>query len=85
MSYCINNANKIIFSRSEIAKSSAVIVSHDRWFLDRVATHIVAFEGESQVRWFEGNFTDYAEYRKREHGVDAMRPHRIKYKPVTRG
>jgi ATPase subunit of ABC transporter with duplicated ATPase domains len=62
----------------------AVIVSHDRWFLDRVATHIVAFEGESQVRWFEGNFTDYAEYRKREHGVDAMRPHRIKYKPVTR-
>ncbi|MCH1452003.1 MAG: ATP-binding cassette domain-containing protein, partial [Acidimicrobiales bacterium] len=63
----------------------AVIVSHDRWFLDRVATHIVAFEGESQVRWFEGNFTDYAEYRKREHGVDAMRPHRIKYKPVTRG
>ncbi|NDH96604.1 MAG: energy-dependent translational throttle protein EttA [Actinobacteria bacterium] len=63
----------------------AVIVSHDRWFLDRVATHIVAFEGESHVRWFEGNFTDYAEYRKREHGVDAMRPHRIKYKPVTRG
>ena len=63
----------------------AVIVSHDRWFLDRVATHIVAFEGESQVRWFEGNFTDYAEYRKREHGVDAMRPHRIKYTPVTRG
>ena len=63
----------------------AVIVSHDRWFLDRVATHIVAFEGDSQVRWFEGNFTDYAEYRKREHGVDAMRPHRIKYKPVTRG
>ena len=63
----------------------AVIVSHDRWFLDRVATHIVAFEGDSQVRWFEGNFSDYAEYRKREHGVDAMRPHRIKYKPVTRG
>ncbi|MFT5203684.1 MAG: sulfate-transporting ATPase [Candidatus Aldehydirespiratoraceae bacterium] len=63
----------------------AVIVSHDRWFLDRVATHILAFEGESQVRWFEGNFSDYAEYRKREHGVDAMRPQRIKYKPVSRG
>ena len=62
----------------------AVIISHDRWFLDRVATHIIAFEGDSQVRWFEGNFTDYAEYRKREHGVDAMRPQRIKYKPVTR-
>jgi ATP-binding cassette ChvD family protein len=62
----------------------AVIVSHDRWFLDRVATHILAFEGDSQVRWFEGNFSDYADYRKREHGVDAMRPQRIKYKPVTR-
>jgi ATP-binding cassette ChvD family protein len=62
----------------------AVIVSHDRWFLDRVATHILAFEGDSQVRWFEGNFTDYAEFRKREHGVDAMRPQRIKYKPVSR-
>jgi len=62
----------------------AVIVSHDRWFLDRVATHILAFEGDSQVRWFEGNFTDYADYRKREHGVDAMRPHRLKYKPVSR-
>ncbi len=62
----------------------AVIVSHDRWFLDRVATHMLAFEGDSQVRWFEGNFSEYADYRKREHGVDAMRPHRIKYKPVTR-
>jgi len=62
----------------------AVIVSHDRWFLDRVATHILAFEGDSVVRWFEGNFTEYANYRKREHGVDAMRPQRIKYKPVTR-
>ena len=62
----------------------AVIISHDRWFLDRVATHILAFEGDSQVRWFEGNFSDYAEYRRREHGVDAMRPQRIKYKPVSR-
>jgi sulfate-transporting ATPase len=63
----------------------AVIISHDRWFLDRVATHILAFEGDSYVRWFEGNFTEYAEYRMREHGVDAMRPHRLKYKPVSRG
>jgi energy-dependent translational throttle protein EttA len=63
----------------------AVIVSHDRWFLDRVATHILAFEGDSVVRWFEGNFTDYADFRHREHGVDAMRPHRLKYKPVSRG
>jgi len=63
----------------------AVIVSHDRWFLDRVATHILAFEGDSVVRWFEGNFTQYADFRKREHGVDAMRPQRIKYKPVSRG
>ncbi len=63
----------------------AVIISHDRWFLDRVATHMLAFEGDSQVRWFEGNFTDYAEFRRREHGVDAMRPHRLKYKPVSRG
>ena len=62
----------------------AVIVSHDRWFLDRVATHILAFEGDSEVRWFEGNFTEYADFRKREHGVDAMRPQRIKYKPVSR-
>ena len=62
----------------------AVIISHDRWFLDRIATHILAFEGDSYVRWFEGNFTEYADYRMREHGVDAMRPHRIKYKPVSR-
>jgi sulfate-transporting ATPase len=62
----------------------AVIVSHDRWFLDRVATHILAFEGDSTVRWFEGNFSEYADYRRREHGVDAMRPQRITYKPATR-
>ena len=62
----------------------AVIVSHDRWFLDRVATHILAFEGDSVVRWFEGNFSEYADFRQREHGVDAMRPQRITYKPATR-
>ncbi len=62
----------------------AVIISHDRWFLDRVATHMLAFEGQSQVSWFEGNFSEYAEYRRREHGVDAMRPERISYKPLVR-
>jgi sulfate-transporting ATPase len=62
----------------------AVIISHDRWFLDRVATHVLAFEGNSQVRWFEGNFSEYETFRKRELGVDADQPHRIKYKPLTR-
>ncbi|MDE0805215.1 MAG: energy-dependent translational throttle protein EttA [Acidimicrobiales bacterium] len=62
----------------------AVVISHDRWFLDRLATHVLAFEGDSQVRWFEGNFTEYEEWRKREFGIDANEPHRIKYKPVTR-
>jgi energy-dependent translational throttle protein EttA len=62
----------------------AVVISHDRWFLDRIATHILAFEGDSQVRWFEGNFTEYEEFRRRELGADATQPHRIKYKPLTR-
>ncbi|MFL5202698.1 MAG: energy-dependent translational throttle protein EttA [Microvirga sp.] len=60
----------------------AVIISHDRWFLDRVATHILAFEGDSQVRWFEGNFSEYEAWKKKELGDD--QPHRIKYKPLTR-
>ena len=63
----------------------AVIISHDRWFLDRVATHILAFEGDSQVRWFEGNFSDYEETRRRELGAAADQPHRIRYKPLVRG
>ncbi len=62
----------------------AVIISHDRWFLDRVATHILAFEGNSQVYWFEGNFSDYEENRKQRLGDDAI-PKRIKYKKLTRG
>jgi energy-dependent translational throttle protein EttA len=62
----------------------AVVISHDRWFLDRIATHILAFEGDSQVRWFEGNFSEYEEFRKRELGAEATQPHRIKYKPLTR-
>ncbi len=62
----------------------AVIISHDRWFLDRVATHILAFEGDSKVVWFEGNYADYEADRKRRLGQDADQPHRIKYKPIVR-
>ncbi|MDX9758670.1 MAG: energy-dependent translational throttle protein EttA [Bacteroidota bacterium] len=63
----------------------AVVISHDRWFLDRVATHILAFEGDSQVIWFDGNYKLYEENRKQRLGIEADRPHRIKYKPLTRG
>ena len=63
----------------------AVIISHDRWFLDRVATHMLAFEGDSVVRWFEGNFSEYEAHRRKELGADADQPHRIKYKPLARG
>jgi ATP-binding cassette ChvD family protein len=62
----------------------AVVISHDRWFLDRIATHILAFEGNSEVVWFEGNFQDYMEDLKRRKGEEAAQPHRIKYKPLTR-
>ena len=62
----------------------AVVISHDRWFLDRIATHVLAFEGDSQVRWFEGNFTEYEAFRHKELGADADQPHRIKYKPLAR-
>ncbi|MBL8833097.1 MAG: energy-dependent translational throttle protein EttA [Rhodospirillales bacterium] len=61
-----------------------MVVSHDRWFLDRIATHILAFEGDSQVVWFEGNYQDYEADKKRRLGADADQPHRIKYKPLTR-
>jgi ATP-binding cassette ChvD family protein len=61
----------------------AVVISHDRWFLDRIATHVLAFEGDSQVRWFEGNFSEYEEYRKRELGAAADQPHRIRYKKLA--
>ncbi len=61
----------------------AVVISHDRWFLDRIATHVLAFEGDSQVRWFEGNFSEYETFRKRELG-DSAGPSRIKYKPLVR-
>ena len=62
----------------------AVVISHDRWFLDRIATHVLAFEGDSQVRWFEGNFTEYEAWRRKELGSAAEQPHRIKYKPLAR-
>ena len=61
-----------------------VVISHDRWFLDRIATHVLAFEGDSQVRWYEGNFSDYEAWRKKELGSTADQPHRIKYKPLAR-
>ncbi len=62
----------------------AVVISHDRWFLDRVATHVLAFEGDSQVRWFEGNVEAYEENRRERLGPEADRPHRITYKKLMR-
>ena len=62
----------------------ALVTSHDRWFLDRIATHILAFEGDSQVMWFEGNYADYEDDRRKRLGAEADQPHRIKYKPLTR-
>jgi ATPase subunit of ABC transporter with duplicated ATPase domains len=62
----------------------AVVTSHDRWFLDRIATHILAFEGDSRVVWFEGNYEDYEKDKKKRLGVEADQPHRIKYKPLVR-
>ena len=61
----------------------AVVISHDRWFLDRIATHILAFEGDSQVAWFEGNYQEYIEDLKRRRGEDAAQPHRLRYKPLA--
>ena len=62
----------------------AVVISHDRWFLDRVATHILAFEGDSKVRWFDGNYAEYEEFRHKELGAEADRPHRLRYRPLAR-
>jgi ATPase subunit of ABC transporter with duplicated ATPase domains len=63
---------------------SAVVVTHDRWFLDRIATHILAFEGMSAARWFVGNWQAYEDDRRQRLGEDAERPHRIRYKPIAR-
>jgi sulfate-transporting ATPase len=62
----------------------AMIISHDRWFLDRIATHMLAFEGDSHVEWFEGNYQDYEADKKRRLGMDADQPHKIKYKRFAR-
>jgi ATPase subunit of ABC transporter with duplicated ATPase domains len=62
----------------------AVVISHDRWFLDRICTHLLAFEGDSQVRFFPGNWTEYEEWMKANLGEEALQPHRVKYKPITR-
>ena len=62
----------------------ALVISHDRWFLDRIATHILAFEGNSQVRFFAGNYSEYEDYMHREFVEDATNPHRLKYKPLVR-
>jgi energy-dependent translational throttle protein EttA len=62
----------------------AVVISHDRWFLDRIATHVLAFEDDAVVRWFEGNFSDYEAERHKRLGIDADQPHRLRYKPITR-
>ena len=59
-----------------------VVISHDRWFLDRIATHILAFEGNSEVVWFEGNYSEYVEDLKKRRGDDAEQPHRVRYRPL---
>jgi ATPase subunit of ABC transporter with duplicated ATPase domains len=61
----------------------AIVISHDRWFLDRVATHMLAFEGEGHVEWFEGNFEEYEADKKKRLGEDATQPHRMKYKKLV--
>jgi ATPase subunit of ABC transporter with duplicated ATPase domains len=63
---------------------TVVVISHDRWFLDRIATHILAFEGESKVTFFDGNFSEYEDWRRRTLGEAAIRPHRITFRMVTR-
>jgi ATPase subunit of ABC transporter with duplicated ATPase domains len=62
----------------------AVVISHDRWFLDRIATHILAFEGDSEVVWFSGNYEEYEADRRRRMGDDADQPQRLRYKPIKR-
>ena len=62
----------------------AIVISHDRWFLDRVATHILAFEGDSRVIWFDGNYSEYEEDKRKRLGAEADQPHRIRYRQMTR-
>ena len=79
------NSIRAIEEALENFAGCAVVVSHDRWFLDRVATHILAFEGDSAVHWFSGNYSSYLEDYRRRRGHDADQPHRIKYRRLTRG
>ena len=78
------NSIRALEEALETFAGCAVIISHDRWFLDRVATHIMAFEGDSHVHWFAGNYTSYLEDFKKRKGRDADQPHRIKYRKLTR-
>jgi ATP-binding cassette ChvD family protein len=79
----VNTLRALEESLQEFA-GCAVVISHDRWFLDRLATHILAFEGNSEVYWFDGNYSEYEENRKQRLGIDADQPHRIKYRHLTR-
>ncbi len=90
---CCSTSRRTISTSTRCARSRrrsldfagcAVVISHDRWFLDRIATHILAFEGDSHVEWFAGNFQDYEADKKRRLGADADQPHRIKYRKLTR-
>jgi ATPase subunit of ABC transporter with duplicated ATPase domains len=78
------NTMRALEEAIEAFAGSAVIISHDRWFLDRLATHILAFEGDSRVEYFDGNYTQYEEYRKDVLGLKPFEPHRIKYRKLTR-
>jgi ATPase subunit of ABC transporter with duplicated ATPase domains len=80
------DVNTIRSLEEAVANFSGVtlVISHDRWFLDRLATHILAFEGDSQVLWFEGNYQDYEKDRRRRLGAEADQPKRIKYRPLRR-
>jgi ATPase subunit of ABC transporter with duplicated ATPase domains len=78
------NTMRALEDALEIFSGCVLVISHDRWFLDRIATHILAFEGDSKVVWFEGNFSDYEADRKRRLGLASEQPHRIKYRHLTR-
>ena len=79
----VDTLRALEFALDEFA-GCVVVISHDRWFLDRIATHMLAFEGDSHVEWFEGNYQDYEADKKRRLGADADQPHRIKYRKLTR-
>ena len=78
------NTMRALEDALEIFSGCVLVISHDRWFLDRIATHILAFEGDSKVVWFEGNFSDYEADRKRRLGLASEQPHRIKSRHLTR-